>query len=147
LRPKIGRARDAVATSAEACDASGVTSDRRAPPTFSEAELPAVTPLEFVVGAGDGGQPVLDIRESEYEQGYNLRDSYSCSMFIALCRQEGLMVYRRPRQRTVTVCVKTTVSKHNALWARFLVLSDRLEAQLGSATELFVIEHVVGGKR
>lgn len=133
----------------EACDASRVTSDRRPPPTFSEAELPAVTPLEFVVGsgAGAGGLPVLDVRESEYEQGYNLRDSYSCSMFIALCRQEGLMVYRRPRQRTVTVCVKTTVSKHNALWARFLVLSDRLEAQLGSATELFVIEHVVGGKR
>jgi hypothetical protein len=147
LRPEIGGARDAIATGIEACDASRVTSDRRPPPTFSEAELPAVTPLEFGVGSGAVGQPVLDVRESEYEQGYNLRDSYSCSMFIALCRQEGLMAYRRPRQRTVTVCVKTTVSKHNALWARFLVLSDRLEAQLGSATELFVIEHVTGGKR
>jgi hypothetical protein len=76
----------------------------------------------------DGGQPALDVRESEFEQGYNLRNAYSCSMFIALCRRDGLTVYRRPRQRTVTVCVKTTVSKHNALWARFLRLSDQLRA-------------------
>jgi len=121
-----------------------VSSDRRPPPTLTEAELPAVSPLEFVVG--DDGLPALGVRESEFEQGYNLRNAYSCSMFIALCRREGVTVYRRPRQRTVTVCVKTTVSKHNALWARFLRLSDQLDAQLSSTTQLFVLEHIEGGK-
>jgi hypothetical protein len=123
-----------------------VSHDRRPPPTLTETELPAVTPLEFVVGVDDRGQPALDVRESEFEQGYNLRDAYSCSMFIALCRRDGLMVYRRPRQRTVTVCVKTTLSKHNALWARFLRLSDQLEARLSTTTQLFVLEHIEDGK-
>lgn len=41
---------------------------------------------------------------------------YSRLVFIALCRQEGATVYRRPRQRAVTVCVRTTVTKHNAVW-------------------------------
>jgi hypothetical protein len=113
---------------------------------LTEAELPAVSPLEFVVGVDDGDLPALGVRESEFEQGYNLRNAYSCSMFIALCRREGVAVYRRPRQRTVTVCVKTTVSKHNALWARFLRLSDQLDAQLSSTTQLFVLEYIEGGK-
>jgi len=32
-------------------------------------------------------------------------DMYSRLLFIALCRQEGATVYRRPRQRVVTICV------------------------------------------
>lgn len=86
--------------------------------------------------------PILDVREGEYEQGYNLRDPYSCTLFVALCRRDGLMIYRRPRQRSSTVCVKTTASRHRAVWERFLVLSDRFERKLAAMTEQFVHEEV-----
>ena len=41
----------------------GHRSDRGAPPRLSEAELPAVTPLEFVITRGNG-RPGLDVREA-----------------------------------------------------------------------------------
>lgn len=41
-------------------DRSGVSSDRRPPPTFAETELPSITLLEFVVARGEDGQPTLD---------------------------------------------------------------------------------------
>ena len=50
----------------------GVSNDRRPPPMLSEGELPAIKPLEFVVDRGEDGAPVLDVRESEFEQVYNL---------------------------------------------------------------------------
>lgn len=59
-------------------------------------------------------------------------------MFAALCRREGLLVYKRPRQRSATVCVRTTASKHSALWDRFLKLSRKLDAELADATQEFV---------
>jgi hypothetical protein len=55
------------AVGARACEASGVSNDRGAPPRLSEADLPAVTPLEFVATRGDGGQPSLGVREGELE--------------------------------------------------------------------------------
>ena len=109
-----------------------MSSDRGAPPRLTEAELPSVTPLEFVVTQGDDG-PGLDVREGELEQVYTVDDMYSRLLFIALC-QEGMTVYRRPRQRVVTLCVRTTLSKHNALWQRFLSLSAMLDGQLAEAT-------------
>jgi hypothetical protein len=51
---------------------------------LSEAELPAVTPLEFVVTHGEGG-PGLDVREGELEQVYSVDDMYSRLLFVALC--------------------------------------------------------------
>jgi len=114
---------------------------------LSEAELPAVTPLEFVVTPGDGGGPALGVREGEFEQVYNVQDMYSRLVFIALCRQEGATVYRRPRQRAVTVCVRTTVSKHNALWQRFLSLSAVLDGRLAETTQQFLAEQFEIGKR
>jgi hypothetical protein len=95
-----------------ACAAKGVSSDRP-PPTFTEAELPAITPLEFVVRPGEGGlsTTTLDVRESEFEQAYSLQTPYSYSMFLALCRREGLRAYKRPRQRATTVVsVRATAS-------------------------------------
>jgi hypothetical protein len=117
-----------------------VSSDRGAPPRLTEAELPAVTALEFVVTRGDG-RPGLDIREGEFEQVYSVDDMYSRLLFIALCRQEGATVYRRPRQRVVTICVRTTLSKHGALWQRFLSLSAMLDGRLAEATQQFLVEH------
>ena len=124
-----------------------MSGDRGAPPRLSEAELPAVRPLEFVATRGDDGQPSLGVRESEFEQLYNVQDMYSRLLFIALCRQEGATVYRRPRQRVVTVCVRTTVSKHNALWQRFLNLSAELDGRLVEATQQFLAEQFETSKR
>lgn len=123
-----------------------MSSDRGAPPRLTEAQLPAVTPLEFVVTRGDG-RPGLDVRESEFEQLYSVDDMYSRLLFIALCRHEGATVYRRPRQRVVTICVRTTVSKHNALWQRFLSLSAELDGRLAEATQQFLAEQCETGKR
>ena len=123
-----------------------MSSDRGAPPRLTEAELPAVTPLELVVTRGDG-RPGLDVREGEFEQVYSVDDMYSRLLFIALCRQEGATVYRRPRQRVVTVCVKTTVSKHNALWQRFLSLSAELDGLLAETTQQFLVDQCELGKR
>lgn len=61
--------------------------------------------------------------------------------------QEGATVYRRPRQRAVTACVRTAVSKHKALWQRFLDLSALLDGQLAATTQQFVLEHIERGKR
>lgn len=104
-------------------------------------------PLEFVVTPGDAGRPTLDVRESEFEQLYNVQDMYSRLLFIALCRQEGATVYRRPRQRVVSVCVRTTVSKHNALWQRFLGLSAELDGLLAVTTQQFLVEQCEIDKR
>lgn len=123
-----------------------MSSDRGAPPRLTEAELPAVTPLEFVVTHGDGG-PALDVREGELEQVYTVDDMYSRLLFIALCRQEGATVYRRPRQRAVTICVRTTLSKHNSLWQRFLSLSAMLDGRLAEVTQQFLSEHCETSKR
>jgi hypothetical protein len=114
---------------------------------LSEAELPSIVPLEFVVAADADGRPSLDVREGEFEQVYSVDDMYSRLVFIALCRQQGATVYRRPRQRAVTICVRTTLSKHNALWQRFLELSALLDGRLAETTQQFLAEHFEKGKR
>ncbi|MEI9935676.1 MAG: hypothetical protein WDO69_00495 [Pseudomonadota bacterium] len=123
-----------------------MSSDRGAPPRLSEAELPAVTPLEFIV-TRDNGRPGLDVREGEFEQVYSVDDMYSRLLFIALCRQEGATVYRRPRQRVVTICVRTTLSKHNSLWQRFLSLSAMLDGQLAEVARQFLVERCEASER
>ena len=112
------------------------------PPTLSEAELPAIAGARFVVVEQEGGSSTLDVREGELEQVYNLRDPYSCTMFVALCRREDVTVYRRPRQRSTTVCVRTTISRHAALWERFLMLTERLNTKLAEAVRQFVGDEV-----
>ena len=126
---------------------SGVSSSRGAPPRLSEAELPAVRPLEFIATRSEDGRPSLDVREAEIEQLYNVQEMYSRLLFIALCREQGATVYRRPRQRVVSICVRTTVSKHNALWQRFLSLSAELDGRLAEATQQFLVEQFETGKR
>ena len=123
-----------------------MSSDRGAPPRLTEAELPAVTPLEFVVTHGTDG-PGLDVREGELEQVYTVDDMYSRLLFIGLCRQEGATVYRRPRQRAVTICVRTTLSKHNSLWQRFLSLSAMLDGRLAEVAQQFLSEHCETSER
>jgi len=124
----------------------GVKQSRRSH-RLSEAELPAIRPLEIIATRSDDGCPSLDVREAEIEQLYNVQDMYSRLLFIALCREQGATVYRRPRQRVVSVCVRTTVSKHNALWQQFESLSAELDGRLAEATQQFLIEQFETGKR
>ena len=56
---------------------------------MSEAELPAIRPLEIIATRSDDGRPSLDVREAEIEQLYNVQDMYSRLLFIALCRVHG----------------------------------------------------------
>lgn len=123
-----------------------MSSSRGAPPRLSEAELPAVSPLEFIV-ATDEGVPSLDVREGEGERVYKVEDMYSRLLLIALCRQHGATVYRRPRQRVVSVCVRTTLAKHNALWQRFLSLSAELDGRLAETTQEFLVDQCGISKR
>jgi hypothetical protein len=117
------------------------------PPTFMESELLAISPTEFRIVEREGRGPTLDVQEGELEQVYNLGDAYSCIMFLALCRREALTVYRRPRQRSTTVCVRATMSRHAALWEGFVVLVKQLDARLAETTQQFVREALDSGTR
>ena len=111
------------------------------PPRLSEAELPAITPLDIIGVRGADGQRGLDLRDGEYERVYSLPDQYTRLMFIALCRQEGVLVYRRPRQRNETLCVKTTAWKHRGLEQRFEELSALLDGEIAAVMQRFLAEH------
>ena len=123
-----------------------VTNDRRPPLPQAETRRDDadddVSPAEFVIEPGPDGKPTLGLREGEYEQRYTLGDAYSCSLFIALCRREGLSPYRRPRQRDVNVCLRTTLTMHEKVWARFVALSAKLDGQLVDLTLKFVRDEV-----
>lgn len=117
------------------------------PPRLSEAELPGITPPEVVDVRGADGQRGLDLRDGEYERVYSLPDQYTRLMFIALCRQEGVLVYRRPRQRNETLCVKTTVWKHRGLEQRFEELSALLDGELAEVIQRFLAKHLPSSGR
>ncbi|MEO6603426.1 MAG: hypothetical protein ABIQ16_26320, partial [Polyangiaceae bacterium] len=53
---------------------------------LTEAELPAVSPLEFLITRGDG-RPGLDVREGEFEQVYGVDD-----MLLTGARNRGYTV-------------------------------------------------------
>jgi hypothetical protein len=112
-----------------------MATDRPAPPSADEP-----TPMRFVIVEHEDGQRTLDVREPEFEQVYRVVDAYSAALFVALCRHEGVRAYRRRRQHEGTLCIRTTPSQHNALWARFLELSRQLDARIGEVTERFLRE-------
>jgi hypothetical protein len=58
-----------IASGRGARDARGVSSDRT-PPTFTEAESPAITPLEFVVMPGDGGLSTTTLERAGARQAF-----------------------------------------------------------------------------
>ena len=89
---------------------------------------------------------------------YSLPDPYTRLLFVALCRREGVVAYRRPRQRNETLCVKITAWKHRGLEQRFEELSALLDgerfgiqtvrcwqsAEVGASGALARREHAVG---
>ena len=121
-----------------------MASGRRVPVSEIEFEgdEPTVTPMQFVVAAHEGGPPTLDLVEGEYEQRYRVGDEYAGALFVAVCRKHGARAYRRARLHQGTVCVKTSMTKHDALWAQFLSQSKRLDAALFEVTERFVRDEV-----
>lgn len=104
--------------------------------------IPPVRPTQFVVGEDEHGQPKLDIVEGTFEQTYRVGERHSVDLFLALSRKRGLLPYRRARQHEGTVCVRASLSEHDALWSEFLELNRRLGAQLAEVTRTFLRQHV-----
>ena len=104
--------------------------------------IPATRPTQFVVGEDEHGTPQLDIVEGTFEQTYRVGDQHSEALFLALSRKRGLLPYRRARQREGTVCLRTTLTEHNALWSEFLELDRHLGGQLAEVTRAFVRQQV-----
>lgn len=123
-----------VARRSVACEADGVSSDR--------PSIPPVRPAQFVVGEDERGNPKLDVIEGTFEQSYRVGEHHSVTLFLALSRKRGLLPYRRARQHEGTVCVRATLTEHDALWSEFLELDRRLGSQLVAVTLAFVREHV-----
>ena len=124
------------------------TTTERESPLNAEREADSsdadVTPLRFVVCEHDDGRPTLGVNEAEIEHVYRLREPYSCALFVALCHREGVKAYRRARQHEGTVCVRTTLSQHDALWARFVGLTRKLDEQLARVAQQFIEAEVDG---
>jgi hypothetical protein len=123
-----------VACHTRPCDARGVSSDG--------PSIPPARPTQFVVGEDERGNPKLDMVEGTFEQTYRVGEHHSVALFLALSRKRGLLPYRRARQHEGTVCVRATLSEHDALWSEFLELDRRLSARLAEVTRLFLREHV-----
>jgi len=94
------------------------------------------------VGEDEHGHPKLDVVEGTLEQTYRVGEQHSVSLFLALSRKKGLLPYRRARQHEGTVCVRATLSEHDALWSEFLELDRRLGGQLAEVTRAFLRQHV-----
>lgn len=115
--------------------------EQPAPPPRSlnddEATSP-IAPAQFVVcDDGRGGQ-TLDVVEGTFERSYRIGDSYTTKLFVDLARSRGLLPYRHRRQHAGTICVRASLSEHDALWSRFIELSRQLEARLHELTCAFV---------
>jgi hypothetical protein len=104
--------------------------------------IPPARPTQFVVVEDEHGKPTLDVIEGTFEQVYRVGEHHSVALFLALSRKKGLLPYRRPRQRDGTVCVRATLSEHDALWAEFLELDRLLGARLAEVACAFVNERV-----
>lgn len=106
-------------------------------PSIAEARA-----AQFVVRKDEFGNETLDVVEGTLEQTYRVGERHSVDLFLALARKRSLLPYRRPRQHEGTICVRATLSEHDALWSEFLELDRRLGSQLAEVTCAFVREHV-----
>ncbi len=123
-----------VARRARPCDAVDVSSDR--------PSIPPDRPTQFVVVEDERGNSKLDVVEGTFEQTYRVGDHHSVALFLALSRKKGMLPYRRARQHEGTVCVRATLSEHDALWSEFLDLDRRLAGQLAEVTRTFLRQQV-----
>ena len=116
-----------------------MSTERRSPPA-SDVEVrdeESDTSMRIVVGTNEAGEPMLKALDGSFEQTYRVGDAYSTTLFLAVCRRQGLLPYRRARQREGTVCVRASLREHDAVWSRFLELSRQLDAKLMASTLAF----------
>jgi hypothetical protein len=111
------------------------------------SDEPDIEPLQIVVRENDQGEQTLDVLEGSFEKAYGVGSPYTTKLFVDLCRSRGLLPYRHRRQRSSTICVRASLSEHDALWSQFLVLSRQLAAQLHEVTSAFVKAAVAATKR
>lgn len=93
-----------------------------------------VEPLRFIETKDAAGNPTLEVVEGSFEQSYRVGDVHSTKLFLALSRSQGLLPYRHRRQHSGTICVRATLTEHNALWSQFLELSRELDVRLHEVT-------------
>lgn len=104
--------------------------------------IPATHSAQFVVREDEHGNQTLDVVEGTLEQTYRVGDQHSVNLFLAVARKRGLLPYRWARQHEGTVCVRATLSEHDALWSEFLELDRDLGGQLAEVTYAFVRNRV-----
>jgi hypothetical protein len=116
-----------------------MSTDRRSPPA-TDAEVrdeEGDRAMRIVVGTNGAGEPTLQVQDGSFEQTYRVGDAYSTTLFLAVCRSQGVLPYRRARQHEGTVCVRASLREHDAVWSRFLELSRQLDAKLTAYTLAF----------
>lgn len=116
------------------------------PKNASDPASTTVMPARFAVSHDEHGTPKIEVIDASFEQVYQLEDAYSTMLFVALCRSRGLLPYRRARQRESTICIRASLSEHEALWASHLSLSRQMHARLCEVAHAFVHAHAPGPK-
>lgn len=137
-----------VAVGPSACEDAPM-SERQppAPPSTQTCDEPEIESLQLAVPEKPQGEQTLDLLGGSFEQAYRLGDSYSTTLFVHLCRSRGLLPYRHRRQHSGTICVRASLSEHDALWTQFLALRRELGSRLYEVTLNFVKQTVAPSKR
>jgi hypothetical protein len=112
-------------------------------PTVDDDYAPSL-PVEIVYSQDEAGIPSIGLAGGEIEQRYSIPDPYLRLLFMALCKQRGLMAYRRARQREETICVRTTIERERELWSRYTALCDVMAERLVEVSREFIGAHVPG---
>jgi hypothetical protein len=102
-------------TTAEACEDAGMRERHPSDPLpMKPSDEPEVEPLQFVVRENAQGEQTLDLVEGSFEQSYRVGGVFTTKLFVDLCRSRGLLPYRHRRQRSDTICVRASLSEHEA---------------------------------
>lgn len=98
----------------------------------------AIDRLQGRLGASDRK------REPEVELQFSLPDTWSVSLFVAVCRKHGVRPYRYRRQRRTSVVVRTRERDFNrVVWPEYNRLQNELESYFEDVTD-HLITRVMG---
>lgn len=83
-------------------------------------------------------------REPEVELQFSLPDTWSVSLFVAVCRKHGVRPYRYRRQRRTSVVVRAREREFNrVVWPEYSRLQTELESYFEDVTD-HLISRVMG---
>ena len=116
-------------------------------PEQGDASTCPIHGVEFVVARSEAGNATLDVVNHPLEQTYRIGDAHGTKLFVALCRSQGLLPYRRRRSHAGTISVRASIAEHDALWARYLELDRDLQIKLNEFTLAFVKSRVGGAPK